>query len=76
MAKAKKCEFPGCVDPQGKNGFCEAHYNRWRESDAWRSAMNNEKVRGWAGLGLSDMMMKELGKLRRKWARAEADSGR
>lgn len=78
MGKAKKeCEFPGCIESPGENeGFCDEHYERWRHSDAWREAMNSEKVRGWFQLGLKDMGMKELGKARRRWAKREADSGR
>lgn len=74
--KAKRCEFPGCTESPVEEGLCTEHYSRWRDSDAWREAMGSKKVRGFAELGLKDMAMKEVGRLRRKWAKREADSGR
>lgn len=74
MGKAN-CTYPFCEEPKDKErdtGMCEEHSSRWLRSQAFLDAAKDKNVRACASLGLKAQMKRELTKLRRKWAKAEA----
>jgi hypothetical protein len=74
MANRNCCTFPSCDNPKNKErnaGLCTEHSERWIQSDAFRAAIRDEKVR--FAMSLSEKMGRgELAKHCRRWAKAEA----